>query len=507
MANASVKAGETEPTLFFVDQSATGAGTGLSWEDAFTELQPALNTAVDGDEIWVACATYEPTQLLDEKDPRSLTFSITSGVSLFGGFAGTETSLDEREPNPFFNQCVLAAQSIAKGGDEGPYHVISISGVTEPILLDGFAVVGGRATGEVGELQQGGGMRISLSNVALRNMHFEDNRTVTNGPGFGGAVYSDRSTLTVADVSVRDCASGRGGGFAIQGGDFFAQRMTVTDSLGGFAGGPALFGRAGARMEVVDSHFENNVGNNQGGAILQDSNARLTVRRSVFLGNLIQNNRGGAIARTGADPLIIENSVFVGNAARVGVGGGAISIGSGDGAVITNSTIVQNESGDAGAAIFVNDAELLVQNSLIFGNAVRGAENVQIGGNLSNVTVEFSLIEGGFAGTGNIDLDPMLVEMPDPGDGSWLTSEDNDFGDVRLTIASPAIDAGNNLADIDGAGEGATTAGDVLLDVDQQARRVDIPGVLDTGQGDAPVIDIGAFELSDEIFGDGFERL
>ena len=48
--------------------------------------------ATPGDQIWVAAGTYKPTV-----DPAAHTsFAILAGTELYGGFAGTETNLSER---------------------------------------------------------------------------------------------------------------------------------------------------------------------------------------------------------------------------------------------------------------------------------------------------------------------------------------------------------------------------------------------------------------------------
>ncbi len=59
-------------------------------------------------------------------------------------------------------------------------------------------------------------------------------------------------------------------------------------------------------------------------------------------------------------------------------------------------------------------------------------------------------------------------------------------GNLRLQPGSPAIDAGNNAA----VPTGVTT------DLDGNPRFVDIPAVVDTGAGDAPIVDMGAYEYT-----------
>lgn len=69
-----------------------GAGTGLNWNDAFSNLHSALTVAQAGEQVWVAGGTYLP----DAGTNRDHPFVLSSGVQLLGGFNGTETALTQR---------------------------------------------------------------------------------------------------------------------------------------------------------------------------------------------------------------------------------------------------------------------------------------------------------------------------------------------------------------------------------------------------------------------------
>ncbi len=76
--------------------SPGGTGDGSSWAQATNDLQAAIDASENGDEIWVAAGSYKPTALIKSNKPTSKAFILKDGVSLYGGFAGTEAALDER---------------------------------------------------------------------------------------------------------------------------------------------------------------------------------------------------------------------------------------------------------------------------------------------------------------------------------------------------------------------------------------------------------------------------
>ena len=77
----------------YVNLKAIKSGDGSSWDDAFTSLESALASAKSGDEIWVAPTTYTPGSQLIKG------FKLNNGVTVYGGFAGGEFSLEAREQN------------------------------------------------------------------------------------------------------------------------------------------------------------------------------------------------------------------------------------------------------------------------------------------------------------------------------------------------------------------------------------------------------------------------
>src|SRR5205823_3662068 len=82
--------GVESPTVFYVNKNVSRPGDGLSWSNAFANVQDALTAAGGGcTAIWVARGTYTPTNAAGAP----VTLALRSSLAIYGGFAGTETDL------------------------------------------------------------------------------------------------------------------------------------------------------------------------------------------------------------------------------------------------------------------------------------------------------------------------------------------------------------------------------------------------------------------------------
>ena len=118
---ASLPATTQAQQVFFVDDSATGSNSGSTWFSAFVSLQDGLAAAGFNNQVWVATGTYYPSSTLD----RTASFVMVDEVAVYGGFAGTEASLDQRAG--------LFAQTILSGdlnNDDGPGFAGTLAGAT-----------------------------------------------------------------------------------------------------------------------------------------------------------------------------------------------------------------------------------------------------------------------------------------------------------------------------------------------------------------------------------------
>lgn len=122
----------------FVAPSGSADNSGQSW-NAATTLNKALAIAQVGDQVWVAAGTYTPG------NSRTTTFTIKPGVQVFGGFAGIETSTEER--NFAANLTILSGNIGDQASNEdNVFTVVSMPEADGQTTLDGFTITGGMAS-------------------------------------------------------------------------------------------------------------------------------------------------------------------------------------------------------------------------------------------------------------------------------------------------------------------------------------------------------------------------
>src|SRR5215216_4655102 len=89
-----VTSAEATGIVAYVAPSGLITGSCSSWANA-CDLQHALSIAAPGYALWVKGGVHYPTSSTN----RTVSFVLRNGVALYGGFAGTETLLTERDPS------------------------------------------------------------------------------------------------------------------------------------------------------------------------------------------------------------------------------------------------------------------------------------------------------------------------------------------------------------------------------------------------------------------------
>jgi len=508
----------------YVDFDAHGSGDGTSWVDAYPDLRAALLAAQSGDQLWVAQGKYSPSG-----GDRTLSFELRSGIAVYGGFAGTETQLTQR--NPVLRVTTLTGDLYRNDNGslyifDKSLHVVRAENVDQSARLDGFTIADGIAQGPGNNDYAGGGIFIVASSPVIANCVLTRNRViqVSNPPDSGGgAVYCGHAAPTFSNCYfTANQASGFGGAVFCIGIDdapsfvdctFEDNRTTLvrdrnaTFSRGGDGG--AISCVLGSAPRFLSCVFRNNATGDgelgfepgrggDGGAVhgigssLEFTNCAFIQNRAGDGGLGTSHSQGGHGGGGGAvyvnsGTLVLAGSLFAENQAGAGGGsedgspgdpgdGGAILCGAT--AQIVNATIVANSSlNTVGGISIINSRTANIDNSVLWDNSGSGGVNLsaQLSGFATGSTLDYSCVLGytaALGGVGNTNADPLFAAPAS--------------GDYRIAAGSPCIDAAANSALPSG----------YTVDLDGNPRFIDDCGTTDTGVGPGAIVDMGAYEFA-----------
>ena len=429
-----------------VNAASEGPYDGQSWATAFGDLQEALSIAQPNTEIWVAEGVYTPDR---GTRAREASFRLKDGVRLFGGFAGTETTIHQRDPNE--NETVLSGDLTGNDGpdfvnnDENSYHVVTSSSTNNGVVvLNGFTIIGGNANGSWESRHNlGGGIRNASPDLTIVNCIFRYN----SADGVGGALSNSRYRrirgATLIDYRFIRNHAVEGGG-AISNGGFKATLSNCTFISNSSWKGGAISNVDRSEMVVTNSEFMSNSAG-LGGGIDNYLQSILTLVNCRFGGNSAEETGGGIC--NGESRLTATNCMFIGNRSERG-GGGLYTWPSEKVQVhttLTNCTIVANASlGKTGGILSSPGCSISLTNCILWGNTEPSdvTESAQIQGGAT--IINKCCIQGWsdkLGGTGNFSDDPLFVDPNGP-DARVGTEDDN----LRLKIGSPCINTGDNAA-------------------------------------------------------------
>ena len=492
--------------VVYVDAAAVGANNGSTWTDAFTNLQDALISGAM--EIWVATGTYYPTATAD----RAATFQLSNSMALYGGFNGTETLLEQRDP--ILNVTVLSGDLLHDdsaidwtGHPNNSIHVVTGSNSDSTAVLDGFVVYGGYM-GSINFYDQvGNAILIVNGSPTIRNSAIQWNIGI-----IGGGVYVAGGNPRFENCSFDHNWAwyGRGGAVFVTGSlNSSCVGCTFTDNeavgVSGEGAGGAVFIDMDAGMRLVKCVFESNESRNfypqggmygsNGGAVYNMGDG-LTIVDCVFRRNVAYD--GGALYSWGNST--VANTMFTANQAishninggsAGGNGGAAVFISfAAKTSTVTNCEVYGNTATDNGGGLigWQNHA-LDVNNSILWRNS--DSRGIVFKSQCSGTNPNYCCVESLFVAPpdddppapedvpGCIFSNPQLVDAD--GANNYLGDADDNF---RLAAASPCIDAGDNTV----------IPAWLLMDLAGHARRVDDPNTVDTGLGTAPIADMGVYE-------------
>ena len=225
--------------VLYAEPGGLSEGACDNWRNA-CELAYALSHASSGHQVWAVAGTYTPTTDTN----RSATLTLNSGVAIYGGFAGNETQLSQR--NSKLNLTILSGDiGAAEASSDNSYHVVTSSYADNTALLDGLMITAGYANGTDPD-DRGAGMYNLEGSPSLTNVIFDSN-TAT----YGGGMFNEGNTSpTFRNVTfVGNTSSKGGGGMYIRAGSPSLTNMTFSANKAGWEGG-GLFNESGTAARL-----------------------------------------------------------------------------------------------------------------------------------------------------------------------------------------------------------------------------------------------------------------
>jgi hypothetical protein len=393
----------------FVDQAnGSDAYEGLSWASAKATVGAALTLAEatpEPDIVSVGAGTY-----LER-------VSLRSPTSLLGGF---RPGGGRRDP--------VAYPTILDSG--GEFRVMYLGPGTDGVVIDGFVLRGAAAWAD---RARGGGILVYDAAPLIRRNTIESSNACLGG---GVAIVYTAARASYARLEgnwirrnsgpPRDCSI-----------------LTGLPYPGPICTGVYVTAPSGVDVGVILS-----------GNLIEDNFASLGAGGVCLWAaggmehDIVRNNAGGGLDLDGG-PFDVFNVAVLGNESS------GVWLQCDQGYRLDHLTVADNGGGGIWLGGVSDATELRIANSIVWGN-VDGSLLSSCPG--TPTTVEWSLIEGGYAGTGNLDADPRFVLGPysshylsQPAGGQPTTSPAVDAGsqpafdaglDVRTTASSSLLDEG-----------------------------------------------------------------
>lgn len=365
--------------VVYVAPNAVGDSTGSSWDNAMENIQMAINKAKEDETgqtvVWVKAGTYNIP----------VTIALKDSVSIYGSFAGTETSIEDRAMVAGGQPWEFANPTIINGGDSISCLNAPIKEYVQPIVIDGFILEHGEAIANCG-----GAIRMrpnmTLTRSILRNNH--------NAKAGGGAALVDAGYITYCLFENNSQEQDKNGGGAIHANT----------------------------IENQETHIEH----------------------CVFRGNT-STIRGGAINYQGKGKNYIDACTFYNNTARdakgVLVAGGALHDNGGNGFGYVTNCLIYNNTGQTSAKVqpgkFNNNTVVYNVGNVYVNKAVGAVEvcNNIVWACFTDETEATPTSLGGVAGSNVLALNNYTYN-PIPTDKGWKLSVDAEVANSNVEFAS-----------------------------------------------------------------------
>ncbi len=412
----------------YVNHSAIGANDGTSWDNAYTDLQSALDDSSDNT-IWIAAGIYTPGA--GSLDTFS-TFNVNRPVNIFGGFAGTETSQDDRviDSNPTIISGDLARDDVFGNNfinrEDNSVHVMLIDSSAEMVIIDALTVTGGTNLAFNDSidiplfLRRGAGIyseaRVSISRcdftgnyggsgVGLLLLEGITSNSIVQNCRFYKNTAFDQATfyiLRTQNIEVKDCqffdnAVNRGALYPSRCNNITVTNCEFNDNINDTGSGGGMFNWHTRNLTIQGCTFSNNSATNGGGIygdyrdfpLAEQEADNMLIKDCNFNGNFASSWGGGAV-RTFTGSLHLLNCNFTNNTAA-STGGAVNANGDAKRLTITDCTFEGNNAGGGwggGLTIYGDSTFAVVKGTTFKGNEALTSGGGATAGFGANVTYE-----------------------------------------------------------------------------------------------------------------------
>ncbi|MEO0795257.1 MAG: sulfatase-like hydrolase/transferase [Verrucomicrobiota bacterium] len=318
--NSSSRTSPLEPDFIYVDgASGSNANSGESWGEAVQTISQGLSLAKFGDQVWVAAGTYNEAPL-----------DLPAGVSVYGGFANGQMSIDGRDFST--NETIINPAEV---------RILDVSAVA----FDGFTVSGASGTwvsalridtsdngANVNDIQVSnckftnnnvgpavilirGWKGFEVSNVVFENCDFFSNTSSNNYTGIFN-VNPIQGTLTLRDCTFYGntagvAANSSGAGLTFNGGSLLVENCLFYDNLSENADrATGIMIKGADAVDLFSTTFGNGDATSaSGNSLLRlDGGSSITVKNCIFAGS-----PSGGIINSATAQTTLASSVFFGN--------------------------------------------------------------------------------------------------------------------------------------------------------------------------------------------------
>ncbi len=394
-------------------------------------IQAAINATQNGDTVIVENGTYTGPGNVD-LDFGGLNIKVQSqnGPTTTILNCGGSSSASHR--GFYFHSGETNAAIIGLTIENGYESGTSAGSVGGGVFNNGSAVTITHCTLITNTASYGGGIantngKLTLSQCTLSNntataagggaLNNSGTMTLTacaltgNTSNHGGGVINYGQTSLTGCTLTGNTATTYGGGLSNNGGIFKVSVCTFTGNKAAYGGGVADAGNA---LTLSQCTLSNNTATAAGGGALNNSGT-MTLTACALTGNT--SNHGGGVINYGQTTL--TNCTVLANTATTYGGGLSNNYGTFH---VTNCTITGNTAHAYGGGAADYSGTLTLLNDIVYGDT--GGE---VSG--SGLTASYSDIQGGSAGTGNLNDNPLFVNAP---------------GDLHLQAGSPCLGKGTH---------------------------------------------------------------